>query len=169
MFIAQMAIRFHCQHAAIFVPEPTRYSRNINAAFDATRCEEMPQRMMRDSFHPDSLHRAVNRFLALAYSENMIRETIIRKIPSHPLKQSSCVGQKAKAPDLAVLRAGLGISADHNSPEIEIYVAPSQRSRLSESTTSECQAGGEIGTRLGKTSVSFSHLVKQRAELRERW
>ena len=63
---AQVAIGFHCQCAAVFVSKPARNSWNIDAAFDAARCEQMPQIVMRDAICADLLARAIKRLLAFA-------------------------------------------------------------------------------------------------------
>ena len=39
MLVAEMAVNFHCQRAAVLVAEPSRDGRNVNAALNATRGE----------------------------------------------------------------------------------------------------------------------------------
>ena len=48
-----MSVSFHAKRTAVLMAEPARDSRNINAALNANRREEMAQVMMRDSLHPD--------------------------------------------------------------------------------------------------------------------
>ena len=62
----QMPVRFHCQRAAVFVSEPARNGRNIHAAFDAARREQMPQVVMRDAIRADFFARSIKRLLAFA-------------------------------------------------------------------------------------------------------
>lgn len=59
-----MAVGFHCQAAAVFVPEPARDGRNIYARLDAARREQMPQIVMRDAIGAYFLARTIKRFLA---------------------------------------------------------------------------------------------------------
>jgi hypothetical protein len=35
VILAQVAVGFHAKRAAVFVPKPTRHSRNVYATFDA--------------------------------------------------------------------------------------------------------------------------------------
>ena len=79
---------------------------------------------MRDSFHSDLVHRAINRLLAFADAEYTILGTIIGKICSHPLEERPRIGQQTEPSNLAVLRSGLGSAADHDSSEIEVDVVP---------------------------------------------
>jgi hypothetical protein len=55
----QVAVRFHCQRASIFVPKPTRNGRNVHAAFDAARRKQMPQIVVRDAIRADFLRGAI--------------------------------------------------------------------------------------------------------------
>ncbi len=53
MFIAQVAIRFHTQRAAIFVAQPARHGGDIDAALDADGREQMAKIVMSDPLHSD--------------------------------------------------------------------------------------------------------------------
>ena len=53
VFTPQVAIGFHRQRAAVFVSKPAGNSRNVHAAFDAARCEQVPQIVMRDAICAD--------------------------------------------------------------------------------------------------------------------
>ena len=76
----QMAVGFHCQRAAVFMSEPARNSRNIHAAFDAARREQMPQVVMRDAIRADFLARAIKRLLAFANSEYFRVQRFARRV-----------------------------------------------------------------------------------------
>lgn len=41
MFVAEVAVGFHGEGAAVFVAEPTGDGRDVNVAFDATGGEEV--------------------------------------------------------------------------------------------------------------------------------
>ena len=43
MILSQMSVSFHAKRSAVFMSEPARDGRNINAAFDADRREKVPQ------------------------------------------------------------------------------------------------------------------------------
>ena len=66
---AQVPVGFHCQRAAVLVSKPARNGRNVHAAFDAARCEQMPQIVMRDAIRADFFARAIKRLLAFADAE----------------------------------------------------------------------------------------------------
>ena len=53
MILPQMAVGLHAQGTAVFMSEPARDSRNIYAALDANRRENMTKIMVRNPFHPD--------------------------------------------------------------------------------------------------------------------
>ena len=57
-----MAINFHGERAAVNVSKPARNRRNVNARFNATGGEQMPQIVMRDAGTPDILQARVSDF-----------------------------------------------------------------------------------------------------------
>jgi len=62
--LTQVSVRFHAQGPAVFVPKPTRYSRNIHATLDANRRKKMAQVVMGNAFHPDFGRRVRHAILA---------------------------------------------------------------------------------------------------------
>ena len=59
-----MAVGFHAQRTAVFVPKPARDSRNIDAAFDTNGREKMSKIVMSDSLHSDLRRRVRHAVLA---------------------------------------------------------------------------------------------------------
>lgn len=67
----QVAIGFHRNCPAVFVPEPTRDSRNVHARFDAARGVQVPEIVMRQSIGPDFFTRSIKGLLAFANAEHL--------------------------------------------------------------------------------------------------
>src|SRR5260370_28482309 len=65
----QVSVGFHCQRAPLFVSKPAGNSRNVRARFDAPRCKQVPQIVMRDALCPDLFARTIKRLLAFANAE----------------------------------------------------------------------------------------------------
>ena len=66
---SQMPVSFHCQRAAVLVSKPAGDGRNVHAAFDAARSEQVPQVVMCDAIRADLFARAIKRLLAFANSK----------------------------------------------------------------------------------------------------
>ena len=64
VILTQVAVCFHAQRAAVFVPEPPRYSRNVHATLDANRRKKMTEIVMSNAFHPDFRRRMRHAILA---------------------------------------------------------------------------------------------------------
>ena len=64
MLIAQMAINFHRQSAAVFVTEPARNRWHINAAFNAPRGKQVAQVMVGKTSDPQLLAGSIDCALA---------------------------------------------------------------------------------------------------------
>ena len=60
MLVPQVAVRPHRQSSAVLVTEPARNRWDVHTGFDASRCEQMPQVMVGDSFDGQNFYRAVN-------------------------------------------------------------------------------------------------------------
>lgn len=59
VLIAQMPVGSHSERSAVFVSEPTRDGRHINAGFDANCGEEMPHVVMSHAGCADDLRRTI--------------------------------------------------------------------------------------------------------------
>ncbi len=55
MSIPQMTVGLHCQHSAIFMPQPLCNGWNVHAGFDAPRGEQVSQIVMREMVKPQFL------------------------------------------------------------------------------------------------------------------
>ena len=62
-----MAVCFHAQRTAVFMPEPPRNRWNVHTAFDADGREEMPQIMVRYAFDSDLCGRMRHAVLTLKH------------------------------------------------------------------------------------------------------
>ena len=82
----QVAVGFHCQRAAVFVPKPAGDSWNVHAAFDAARREQMAQVVMCDAIRADFFARAIKRLLAFADTEDSRVQGLAMTFAPHSLK-----------------------------------------------------------------------------------
>src|SRR6266699_4756007 len=87
VFASQMTVRFHCQRAAVLVSKPPGNGRNIHAAFNAARREQVPQVVMCDAICADLLARAIKRLLAFADTEYFCLQRFAFSFAPHPFKQ----------------------------------------------------------------------------------
>jgi membrane-bound metal-dependent hydrolase YbcI (DUF457 family) len=78
--VAQMAVGFHAQRTAVFVPKPPRDSRNIHAALDANRRKKMAQVVMGNAFHPDFGRRVRHAILAFEDAHHGSSRRLIRPL-----------------------------------------------------------------------------------------
>src|SRR5262249_18996561 len=69
MFTSQMAVGFHCQSTAVFVPKPAGNGRNIDARFNAPRGKQMSEIVVRNSMRSDFFARTIKRLLAFTHAE----------------------------------------------------------------------------------------------------
>lgn len=69
-----MAVRFHRERTAAFVPKPSRNDRNVHTRFDAARREQMPQLVMCETICPDRIARSIKRLLTFTNAENLCFE-----------------------------------------------------------------------------------------------
>ena len=53
VILSQVSVRFHAKRTSVLMSEPTRDSRNIDAAFDANGREKVAEIVMSDSLHSD--------------------------------------------------------------------------------------------------------------------
>ena len=49
VLVAQVAVGFHAQHAAVLMPQPARDRRNVHAGLDTARGKQMAQIVVRDA------------------------------------------------------------------------------------------------------------------------
>src|SRR6266513_1991873 len=70
MLAPQMTVRFHCQRAAVLVSKPPGNGRNIHAAFNAARGEQVPQVVMSDAICSDLFACTIKCFLTFAHSQH---------------------------------------------------------------------------------------------------
>ena len=60
MLIAQMAVGFHAQRAAVLMSEPARNRWNVHAGLNAACSEQVPQIVVGNAFHTGQFCRAVD-------------------------------------------------------------------------------------------------------------
>ena len=161
---AQMAVGFHCESAAVFMSKPARNSRNINAALDAPRREEMPQIVMRDAICADSLQ------ARSSDSGTHRRETLwrpaVRPLVRYAFGETARVRQESRAHGAIPNSSScIGVSTDNDFTRIvagvEVHVLPSDLARFAKTTACVCQAFCEIGTVHRIATVARAHFRNQ--------
>src|SRR5580704_7253600 len=121
MVVAQMPVCLHCERPAVFVSEPLRNRRNINAAFNASSCEQMPEIVMRDPLESQVHASAVDCFLCFGDCENVVavgpfRITHSSRFGTHLRKQSFERRNDRHLTTFPILRAGDSITMNPHSP-----------------------------------------------------
>ncbi len=106
VFAPQVTISFHRQCAAVLVSKPARNSWNVNAAFDAAGCEQVPQIVMCDAICSDFFARSIEGFLAFADTKYFCVQRFIGTFTPHSLKQRASIGNQRHAAQFPILRAG---------------------------------------------------------------
>ena len=70
MLVAEMAVNFHGQRAAVFVAEPSGDGRDVNAALNAAGGEQMAQIVMGQMSDTGFFFRRFHRQLGLRYAHH---------------------------------------------------------------------------------------------------
>ena len=128
MLVAQVAVGFHRQCAAVFVAEPPADGGNIHTRLDATSCKQVAQIVMCDAGDFDFLCCAVHRPLTFANTHYICCRRFIRTFFSHPFKQTTHIWNHRDFPRFihtTSFQSGVRFAAHSNSPAFEITVRPS--------------------------------------------
>src|SRR4030095_3345391 len=77
VFAPQVAVGFHCQRAAILVPEPARNGGNIDARLNAAGREQVPEIVMRYAIYPHFFACSIKRLLALFHPKYLCIQWLV--------------------------------------------------------------------------------------------
>ena len=175
----QVAVGFHCQRAAVFVSEPAGDGRNVHAAFDAARCEQVPQIVMRDAIRADFLHARSS-----AFWHSPTRKTFASngspgrspRIRSNSARASGISGTAAHCP---ILCGRFGVAAHNDLASFKVHVAPCRSDSASpfrqpvnaNPRTKSAQSREHHAPACSTASTSLQELVtaRQRELLRAHW
>lgn len=72
MLVAQVTVGFHRKGSAVFVAKPPAKGRNINPAFNAAGCKQMPEIVMSESLHARFRASSINRFPAFCNRQHVV-------------------------------------------------------------------------------------------------
>src|SRR5262249_24089058 len=165
VLIAQVAVRFHCKRAAVFMSEPARNSWNVDATLNAAHCEQMPQVVMRDAIRAHLFARAIKRLLALTNTKHLGIRRFAWSFAPHSFKQRAGIGNQWHTAQLPILRAGACVTSHHDLARVKVNVPPSDLAGFTDSATRERQARRKISTVDRVPAVAFAHLCNQRVKL----
>ena len=87
MFVAQMAVGFHAQRAAVLMPKPTRNCRDVHAGLDAARGKQVAQIVVRDALRAGQLRSAVYLFLTFKNLHHEFVRRLFVQLLAHFLQQ----------------------------------------------------------------------------------
>ena len=169
MFVAQVAIRFHAQRAAIFVAEPARHGGDIDAALDADGREQMPEIVMCYPLHSDLCGSVRHAVLTLEDPHDRsgwrFNQSLCAQVGEHLFK----LGNHGYESRLAVFRRRLGIAADVQLPANEIRICPGDVFCLANPETAVSEKPNEVRAVLRLSCSGRADFVNESQELISRW
>src|SRR5436190_8747349 len=124
MVLAQVAVGFHTQWAAVFVSKPARNSGNIDTAFDANGREQMTEVVVSYPLHTDLRRRMCHAILTFKDAHYGCVRRFIRSLGAqfrqHPLK----FWNHRHISHLAVLGCGLRVASHVQLATAKVCVCP---------------------------------------------
>ena len=124
MLIAQVTVGLHCQRSTVLMAEPSRNGRNIDARFNTSRCEQMPQIVMGDSHHADALGGIVDRLLSFSDAQNLFAFQFVCASVPHALQESNGISDQGNMANGPILCSSFSVAANREATVFEIHITP---------------------------------------------
>jgi hypothetical protein len=117
------------------VSKPAGNGRNVHAAFDATRREQVSQIVMSDAIRANLCARSIKRLLTFADAEYFRVQRLVMAFAPHSFKQRASIWNQRNTSQLPILRTSFGIAAHNDLACVKVHVSPGDLARLTDTVT----------------------------------
>ena len=159
MLISQVSINFHCQRAAVFVTQPTRYGRNVHAAFDAPRGKQVAQIVVSQMSYARFLFRAHHCQFTLHHPHNTSCRRFVRALLPQFFQKLAHLRNHGNAADFTIFRPFFGIATHDNLVALKITVSPSNVFGFTQAKTAICEEANQISAIFAESSTRIFNLL----------
>src|SRR5262249_5484364 len=114
------------------------------AAFDAPRCEQMPQVVMCDAIGANLFACTIKCLLAFADAEHFSVQRLTDTFAAHSLKQPTRIGNQRNTAQFPILCGRFGVAPHNDFALLEIQVTPFNFGCFTLPAAGKCQSTQEV-------------------------